>query len=100
AALPGRLSRRGFWPAIVLAILLAATMSAEFIANDRPLAVSYVGYLYFPVLRDYPETTFGGDFETTADLTDTYLRLQIERHGWMIWPLIPFSYESPVIDLP
>jgi ABC-type microcin C transport system permease subunit YejE len=75
-------------------------MPAELIANDRPLAVSYVGYLYFPVLRDYPETTFGGDFETTADFTDGYLQFQIERRGWMLWPLIPFSYASPVIDLP
>ncbi len=75
-------------------------MPAEFIANNRPLAVSYVGYLYFPVLHDYPETTFGGDFETKADFTDAYLQFQIERHGWMLWPLIPFSQTSPVIDLP
>lgn len=75
-------------------------MPAEFIANDRALAVSYVGYLYFPVLRDYPETTFGGDFETRADFTDAYLRFRIGQHGWMLWPLIPFSYASPVIDLP
>jgi ABC-type microcin C transport system permease subunit YejE len=75
-------------------------MPAELIANDRPLAVSYIGYLYFPVLRDYPETTFGGDFETTADFTDRYLQFQIERRGWILWPLIPFSYAAPVIDLP
>jgi ABC-type microcin C transport system permease subunit YejE len=98
AASPGK--RRGFWPAVGLAVLLVTTMPAEFIANDRPLAVSYVGYLYFPVLHDYPETTFGGDFETTADFTDGYLQFQIERHGWMLWPLIPFSDTSPVIDLP
>jgi ABC-type microcin C transport system permease subunit YejE len=98
AASPGR--RRGFWPAVALAILLVATIPAEFIANDRPLLVSYVGYLYSPVLHDYPETKFGGDFETTADFTDGYLRFQIERHGWMLWPLIPFSYASSVTDLP
>ncbi len=98
AASPGK--RRGFWPAVGLAVLLVATMPAEFIANDRPLAVSYVGYLYFPVLHDYPETTFGGDFETAADFTDGYLQFQIERHGWMLWPLIPVSDTSPVIDLP
>ena len=100
AASPGRRPWRGFWPAIVLAVLLVTTMPAEFIANDRPLLVSYVGYLYFPVLRDHPETTFGGDFETTADFTDSYLNFQIERHGWVLWPLNPFSPSSPVIDLP
>jgi ABC-type microcin C transport system permease subunit YejE len=91
---------RGFWPAAVLAILFVVTMPAEFIANDRPLAVSYVGYLYFPVLHDYPETVFGGDFETNADFTDAYLSFRIQRHGWVLWPLIPFSDASPVIDLP
>ncbi len=91
---------QAFWPALVLAILLVTTMPAEFVANDRPLAVSYVGYLYFPAFRDYPETMFGGDFETTADFTDAYLRDQIERHGWMLWPVIPSSETSPVIDLP
>ena len=70
---------QAFWQALVLAILLVTTMPAEFVANDRPLAVSYVGYLYFPAFRDYPETMFGGDFETTADFTDAYLRDQIER---------------------
>jgi microcin C transport system permease protein len=94
-----RHNRRGFWSAILLGILLLATLPAEFIANDRPLVVSYAGYLYFPVLRDYPETTFGGDFETYADFSDGYLQLQIHRHGWMVWPLIPFSYASPVTDL-
>ena len=97
AVSPGR--RRGFWPAVALAILLVATIPAEFIANDRPLLVSYVGYLYSPVAYDYPETKFGGDFETTADFTDGYLRFQIERHGWMLWPLVPFSPASAVIDL-
>jgi len=94
-----RQNRRGFWSAILLLLIFAVTMPAEFIANDRPLVISYAGFLFFPVLRDYPETTFGGDFATYADYGDSYLRGQIERNGWMIWPLIPFSYASPVTDL-
>ncbi len=94
-----RQNRRAFWSALVLLVILAVTLPAEFIANDRPLVVSYVGYLYFPVLHDYPETKFGGDFATNADFSDAYLRRQIRRHGWMIWPLIPYSYASPVTDL-
>lgn len=94
-----RQNRRGFWSAIILGVLLLATLPAEFIANDRPLVISYAGYLYFPVLRDYPETTFGGDFETYADFSDEYIRNHIRRHGWMVWPLIPFSYSSAVTDL-
>ena len=94
-----RQNRRGYWSAIMLGVLLLFTLPAEFIANDRPLVVSYAGYLYFPVLKDYPETTFGGDFAAYADYGDDYLRRQIKDDGWMIWPLIPFSYSSPVTDL-
>jgi microcin C transport system permease protein len=94
-----RQNRRGYWSAILLGVLLLVTLPAEFIANDRPLVVSYAGYLYFPVLKDYPETTFGGDFETYADYGDSYLRDKIKDDGWMLWPLIPFSYASPVTDL-
>jgi microcin C transport system permease protein len=74
-------------------------LPAEFIANDRPLVVSYAGFLYFPVLEDYPETTFGGDFETYTDYGDAYIQHKIRSSGWMLWPLIPFSYRSPVTDL-
>jgi microcin C transport system permease protein len=94
-----RRNRRGFWSAIGLLAIGLVTMPAEFVANDRPLVLSYAGYLYFPVLRDYPETRFGGDFETYADYGDAYLRRQIEKSGWMVWPLIPYSFRSPVTDL-
>ncbi len=94
-----RQNRRGYWSAVVLLVILALTLPAEFIANDRPLVVSYAGYLYLPVLHDYPETRFGGDFETYADFSDGYLRRQIGRAGWMIWPLVPYSYASPVTNL-
>jgi microcin C transport system permease protein len=94
-----RQNRRGLWSAIILGVLLLVTLPAEFIANDRPLVVSYAGYLYFPVLKDYPETTFGGDFATYTDYGDSYIRRQIKTNGWMLWPLVPFSYASPVTDL-
>jgi ABC-type microcin C transport system permease subunit YejE len=96
---PARRNRRGFWPAVLLGLLVLVTLPAEFIANDRPLAVSYAGYLYFPVLKDYSETTFGGDFETNADYGDAYLQAQIHKSGWILWPMIPFSYRTPVTDL-
>src|SRR5436190_10576717 len=55
-----RANRRGFWSLWMFLVLFIASLFAEFIANDRPLLVRYEGGLYFPVLRDYPETTFGG----------------------------------------
>jgi microcin C transport system permease protein len=94
-----RRNRRGFWSAVLLLALLAFTVPAEFVANDRPLLLSYDGALYVPVLKDYPETAFGGDFATFADYGDAYIRRRIAEHGWMVWPIIPFSYASPVTDL-
>ena len=92
-------NRRGFWSAMALLVIMGFTFPAEFVANDRPLVVRYENHLYFPVLRDYPETTFGGDFETFADYSDAYLQAKILAKGWAIWPLIPYSYASPVTDL-
>jgi microcin C transport system permease protein len=94
-----RQNRRGFWSAIMLLGLLAFTLPAEFVANDRPLIVSYDHHLYFPVLRDYPETVFGGDFASFADYGDAYLRRRIEANGWLVWPVVAYSYASPVTDL-
>ena len=60
----------------------------------------YDGQLYFPVVVDYPETTFGGDFATYADYRDPYLAGTIEAHGWMIWPPIRYDYRTINLDLP
>jgi microcin C transport system permease protein len=94
-----RRNRRGYWSALALLGLLAFILPAELVANDRPLVVSYRNDLYFPVFKDYPETAFGGDFATFADYGDAYLRRRIEAQGWMVWPLVPYSYGSPVTDL-
>jgi len=94
-----RRNRRGFWSAILLLAILAVTLPAELVANDRPLVIGYAGHLYFPFLRDYPETVFGGDFETFADYRDAYIQHLIKAKGWMVWPLIPYSYASPVTNL-
>src|SRR6266851_355804 len=62
-----RANRRGFWSLWIFLALFGTTLFAEFLANDRPLLVSYAGNLYMPVLHDYPETTFGGDFPSETD---------------------------------
>ena len=82
---------------LFMLLLFGLSLLAELIANDRPLAVKYQGAYYMPLLFDYPETTFGGDFETYADYSDPYLAELINQEGWMLWPPIPFSGTS--IDL-
>ncbi len=87
-------NRRGFWSLWIFLALFGVTLCAEFIANDRPLVVSYDGSLYFPVLHDYAETSFGGDFPTETDYRDPEVVKLISAKGWMIWPLIPYSYDT------
>lgn len=92
-------NKRGVWSLVIFLFLFFFTLGAEFVANDRPLVLSYKGHLYFPVLADYPETTFGGDFETNADYHDPYVAKLINDQGWMVWPLVPYSYDTVVKNL-
>jgi microcin C transport system permease protein len=89
-----RANRRGFWSLWIFLALFVVSLFAEFIANDRPIVVSYAGHLYFPIFANYPETTFGGEFPTEADYRDPYVKKRIEAKGWIVWPLIPFHYDT------
>lgn len=94
-------NKRGYWSLWLFAALLSICLFAEFIANDRPVLVKYDGHLYMPVFRDYPETAFGGDFETAADYRDSYVQELIKgKDGWMVWPPIRFSYDTINYNLP
>ena len=94
-------NRRGFWSLWLFLVLFILSLFAEFIANDKPLYISYAGKSYFPVFVTYPETTFGGDFETAADYRDPYVqKLIADKDGTMIWPPIRYSYGTHNLDLP
>ena len=95
-----RRNRRGFWSLWIFLAIFIVTLFAEFIANDRPIIVRYAGAWYFPVVVDYPETTFGGEFPTLADYRDPTVEQLIAEKGWMVWPLIPFSYGTINYNLP
>ena len=92
-------NRRGTWSLIVFATLFFVSLFAEVIANDRPILVRYDGAFYFPVFKSYPETTFGGEFTTEADYKDPEVAKLIGSKGWMLWPVIPYSYDTIVKDL-
>ncbi len=89
-----RANKRGFWSLWIFLALFVLSLFAEFIANNRPLVVSYDGQLYFPVFNSYPETVFGGDFPTEADYRDAFVQKSIAEHGWVIWPPIPYDYRT------
>jgi microcin C transport system permease protein len=96
-----RANKRGFWSLIIFLILFVVSLFAEFIANDKPFLVRYDGAFYMPIFQSYPETAFGGDFETEADYRDPYLQDLIkEKGGWMVWPPIRYSYDTINLNLP
>lgn len=116
-------NRRACWSLGIFIILYAISLCAEMVANDRPLLVSYRGELYAPFVNFYPETAFGGDFQTEAKYTDIEVQCLIYaggsqacwddpegvaqdarslsmvegetvEAGWILWPLIPYSFNT------
>ena len=94
-----RSHRRGVWSLAVFALLFGLSLFAELIANNKPLLIRYDDAFYAPIFRSYPETTFGGEFPTEADYNDPEVTKLIDAKGWMLWPLIPYSYDTIVKDL-
>jgi microcin C transport system permease protein len=119
-----RRNRRAFWSLWIFAVLFTLSLFAEFIANDKPILVQYRGEFYTPIFNFYPETAFGGDFETEAIYRDPEVKCLIAtggldacfddpddlieqartgnvdgeaiEKGWAIWPLIPYSFNTTV----
>ncbi|MEO1207510.1 MAG: ABC transporter permease [Pseudomonadota bacterium] len=92
-------NRRGYWSLWLFLALFGASLFAEFIANDRPIMVSYKGEILFPVFVDYPEEKFGG-FLAVTDYRDPVNIEEIEANGWMLWPPIRYSYTTVNKDYP
>jgi microcin C transport system permease protein len=87
-------NRRGFYSLWLFTLLFVVSLFAELIANDKPLLVEYDQQWFFPTFQQYAENRFGGEFETEADYTDPYVIDLIEQKGFIVWPLIPFSYDT------
>jgi microcin C transport system permease protein len=96
-----RANRRGFWSLVIFGLLFFVSLFAEFIANDRPLLAKVEGRWYVPVLVDYAESDVIPDgLPTLADWHDRgFLEEFAAKGGWMIWPLVPYSYRTVVRDL-
>ncbi|MEZ9700867.1 ABC transporter permease [Vibrio sp. 10N.261.46.E12] len=92
-------NKRGFISLWIFTILFGLSLFAEIIANDKPLLVSYDNQWFVPVINEYAETEFGGEFETEADYKDPYVIELIEDNGYIVWPIIPFSYDTINFDI-
>ncbi|MCG2593519.1 ABC transporter permease [Ramlibacter sp. XY19] len=72
-----RRNRLGFTSLVIFCVLVAMSLFAELLSNDKPIVVRYDGHYYFPMVKEYPETTFGGDFPSPADYLNPDLNRRI-----------------------
>ena len=85
-------NRLGYWSLLAFATLVVLSLLAEVLSNDRPLVVRYQGQTYWPLVHDYPETTFGGDFESNTDYLDPFIREQLSKGGnWAVYAPNPYG---------
>jgi microcin C transport system permease protein len=89
-----RSSKRGMISLAIFGLLFFLSLFAELLANNKPILIRYDGGFYSPLVRDYPETTFGGDFPTNTVYSDPEVQKLIEEKGWILWPPIPYSYDT------
>ena len=89
-----RCNRRGWWATWIFLVVFTLCLFSEFIANDKPLLVKFDGHYYAPVFHSYAETDFGGEFATEANYRDPYVRDLIQAKGWLLMPLLPYSFDT------
>jgi microcin C transport system permease protein len=87
-----RRNRLGYWSLVIFCALVVLSLFAELISNDRPMIVRYEGTTYFPMVKDYSEKTFGGDFDTTTDYLDPFIRERLAKDGnWALFAPNPYG---------
>ncbi|WP_417910741.1 ABC transporter permease [Candidatus Electronema sp. PJ] len=93
-------NRRGFYSLLLFSLLFCLSLFAEVFSNDKPFLIHYEGGWYCPLFKSYPETTFGGDFETETDYRDPYILARLNSEGNQVFfPLNPYSSNSINLDL-
>ncbi|MBA4260683.1 MAG: peptide ABC transporter permease [Comamonadaceae bacterium] len=87
-----RRNRLGYWSLLAFCALVVLSLFAEVLSNDRPLVVRYEGQTYWPLVHDYPETTFGGDFESNTDYLDPFIRERLTQgDNWAVYAPNPYG---------
>jgi len=122
-----RRNGRAFGSLIIFCVLFGISLFAEFIANDKPILVKYRGEYYMPIFNFHAETEFGGDLPIEAayayddvqclivtgglpecwddpegllqDAQDGLVDGERIEKGWLVWPPIPYSYQT-IVDIP
>lgn len=85
-------NKLGYSSLLIFCAMVLLSLCAELISNDRPLLVRYENSFYFPMVKDYPEKTFGGDFDTTTDFLDPFIRDKLAQGGnWAVYAPNPYG---------
>ncbi len=120
-------NRRALWSFWIFVFLFGLSLFAEFLANDKPIMVSYRGEIRMPVFSFYSERDYGGDFPTVANYGDVEVQCLIISggledcfddpeglivaaattgidtadfaKGWILWSPIPYSFDT-IVDVP
>ncbi|WP_066265855.1 ABC transporter permease [Hydrogenophaga palleronii] len=88
-------NRLGYWSLVIFCVLVVGSLFAELLSNDKPLVVRFEGTTYFPLLKDYPETAFGGDFDTPTDYLDPFIQEKLAQGGnWALFAPNPYGSET------
>jgi len=86
-------NRLGYWSLLIFCALVLMSLCAELVSNDKPLIVRYEGQTYFPMFKDYPEKTFGGDFDTPTDYLDPFIQQRLSAGA--NWALYTINTSGP-----
>ena len=90
-----RSNRLGFWSLVLFLALYVTSLGGELISNDRPWVVHYQGHWYFPLVKEYRDSTFGGALPIKADYNDPFIREQISQgSNFAIYPPNPYYYDT------
>ena len=92
-------NKRGVISSYIFLSLFLISIFANFIANDKPIFVKFNDNYYFPIFEKIPEIFYGGEFETETDYKDPYVIDLIESDGFLIMPLIEYSFDTINYDL-
>ena len=94
-----RSNKRGMISTYIFGIMFIISIFADFIANDKPIFIFFEGKPLVPIIQKIPETYFGGEFETEADYKDPFVIKLIEEKGFLLMPIIEYSFDTINYDL-
>ncbi|MCB1178750.1 MAG: ABC transporter permease [Leptospiraceae bacterium] len=93
-------NKRAYYSFLIIVITYAISLFAPFIANNTPLMVKFDGSIYFPILKFYPDKTFGGKESTPPDYKKlkSSERFSSKDSNYMIFPPIPYGYNESNLE--